>query len=104
MSREVTHRVDRETGHVVQLVSPERLREILDEDGDTYDRPSDFGPDDEWEVAEEWCERYGSRATAEDEKQIGALQCEMISQCEANDDHPFAVVADTDLVVLGGAK
>jgi hypothetical protein len=52
MAREITHRVDRETRHAVQLVSPERLREILDEDGETYDRPKHFGPDDEWDVAD----------------------------------------------------
>lgn len=52
MAREITHRTDPETGRAIQIVSPERLREILDEDGDTYDRPKDFGQDDEWEVAE----------------------------------------------------
>jgi len=46
MSTEITHVVYE--GKVVQLVSPERLREILDADGDTYDRPQDFGPEDEW--------------------------------------------------------
>jgi hypothetical protein len=50
MSREVTHRRDPDDGHMVQLVSPERLREILDADGETYDPPSGFGPDDEWDV------------------------------------------------------
>jgi hypothetical protein len=50
MSREITHKtID---GKLVQLVSAERLREILDEDGDTHERPKDFGPDDEWFVAE----------------------------------------------------
>lgn len=37
-------------GRVVQVVSPERLREILDADGEDYDRPKDFGPDDDWVV------------------------------------------------------
>lgn len=48
--REITHKTDRDTGRIVQLVSPKRLREILDADGDTYDRPKHFGPDDEWDV------------------------------------------------------
>jgi hypothetical protein len=50
MAREITHRVDRETRRVVQLVSAERLREILDEDGEDYARPRHFGADDEWDV------------------------------------------------------
>lgn len=46
---EITHKqVD---GRMVQVVTPQRLREILDEDGENYDPPDDFGPDDEWEVA-----------------------------------------------------
>lgn len=53
MSREITHRKDPDTGYLVQIVSPERLREILDEDGDSYDRPSWFGPEDQWDVEEE---------------------------------------------------
>lgn len=53
MSGEVTHRQDPETGRYVQIVTPSRLREILDADGETYDRPSGFGDDDEWSVAEE---------------------------------------------------
>jgi hypothetical protein len=48
---EVTHQVDSKTGNMIQLVSPERLREILDADGEDYERPSHFGLDDEWEVA-----------------------------------------------------
>lgn len=52
MSREVTHTVDPD-GHMVQVVSPQRLREILDADGDDYSRPSHFGPDDEWSVSDE---------------------------------------------------
>ncbi len=48
MNNETTHRnVD---GRLVQIVSPQRLREILDADGDDYSRPKDFGPDDEWYV------------------------------------------------------
>ena len=50
MSQEVTHRRDPDTGRMIQIVSPERLAKILDEDGDTHERPSHFGPDDEWEV------------------------------------------------------
>jgi hypothetical protein len=47
---EITHQKDPDTGAMRQLVSPERLREILDADGDDYSPPSGFGPDDEWEV------------------------------------------------------
>jgi hypothetical protein len=53
MARETTHAVDRETNRLVQLVSPERLREILDADGDDYTRPRDIGPDDEWDAGDE---------------------------------------------------
>ena len=52
MAREITHRVDRETKRVVQLVSAKRLRAILRKDGETLERPRDFGPDDEWDVGE----------------------------------------------------
>lgn len=51
MSREVTHRRDPDTGHYIQTVSPERLREILDADGETYERPDHLTDADEWEVA-----------------------------------------------------
>lgn len=51
MPREITHRRDPDTGNYVQVVSPERLREILRADGDTLDPPSGFGPNDEWDVA-----------------------------------------------------
>jgi hypothetical protein len=48
--RQITHQRD-EHGNMKQIVSPTRLREILDEDGDDYSRPKEFGPQDEWEVA-----------------------------------------------------
>lgn len=48
---EITHIIDPETGNRVQIVSPERLRAILDEDGDNYERPADFTEADEWRVA-----------------------------------------------------
>lgn len=48
---QVTHKnID---GRLVQIVSAERLREILDESGDDYSRPKDFGPDDGWDVGED---------------------------------------------------
>lgn len=47
---ELTHRYDKETGHLVQIVSPQRLRELLDEHGENYERPKDFKPEDEWDV------------------------------------------------------
>lgn len=53
MSAEITHRTDPDTRHLIQIVSPERLREILRSQGDTLSRPKDFGPDDEWDVGEE---------------------------------------------------
>jgi len=49
---ETTHIQD-DDGHLIQLVSPAELRRILDEDGDDYERPSDFGPNDEWIVEED---------------------------------------------------
>lgn len=45
---EITHR--NEDGRMVQIVTPERLTEILREQGESLSRPSDFGPKDEWEV------------------------------------------------------
>jgi len=53
MGTEITHRPDPDDGHMVQIVSPARLREILDENGEDHSRPKDFGPDDEWDVAED---------------------------------------------------
>jgi hypothetical protein len=49
--REVTHRLD-EHGILRQVVSAARLRQILDADGDDYDRPASFARDDEWFVEE----------------------------------------------------
>jgi hypothetical protein len=49
MDREITHQPD-EDGTLRQIVSPKRLRQILDEDGDDYSKPKDFGPKDEWKV------------------------------------------------------
>lgn len=43
---QITHRV--KDGRLVQIVSPQRLREVLDEEGSDYERPKDFGPNDEW--------------------------------------------------------
>jgi hypothetical protein len=50
---QVTHRIDPETNHMIQIVSPEELRRILRADGDTLEKPSDFGADDEWDTAED---------------------------------------------------
>ena len=47
---EITHQQDPETGHMRQVVTPERLREVLVEQGETLDPPSDFGSNDEWNV------------------------------------------------------
>ena len=48
--REITHRVVE--GRFRQVVSPERLREVLDQDGETTEPPPGFGPGDEWDVAD----------------------------------------------------
>lgn len=48
---EITHQP--EDGRLRQIITAERLTEILLADGDTLDRPSDFGPRDEWHVAAE---------------------------------------------------
>lgn len=53
MSSQITHRIDPETRRYVQIVSPEELRRILTEDGETLDPPSGFGPGDEWDVGDE---------------------------------------------------
>lgn len=50
MNDEITHQYDPDTGHIRQIVSPQRLREILDASDDNYDRPKDFRPNDEWNV------------------------------------------------------
>lgn len=50
---EVTHRYDNNTGRYMQVVPPEVLRRILDEQGSDYSPPDHFGPDDEWDVAED---------------------------------------------------
>jgi hypothetical protein len=49
MTREITH-TRHPDGYLQQIVSPARLRAILDEDGEDYSRPTEFGPADEWEV------------------------------------------------------
>lgn len=51
MSAEITHQRDQD-GRMRQIVSAERLTEILIRDGDTLDKPDDFGPGDEWFVAD----------------------------------------------------
>jgi hypothetical protein len=60
MGRQITHQPD-ENGIMRQIVSPAKLREILDRDGDDYSRPDHFGPKDEWDVAEETTERFEDR-------------------------------------------
>lgn len=47
---EITH-TDLGDGYLTQLVSAQRLREILDAEGSDHSRPADFSDDDEWEVA-----------------------------------------------------
>lgn len=52
---EITHRLDPDTNRYVQVVTPARLREILDDAGEDYTPPSGFCDADEWDV-----ERWGS--------------------------------------------
>ena len=58
MSAEITHvqchgcsECGDHGGHVRQIVSGEELRDVLDAQGESHDRPRDFGPLDEWTVA-----------------------------------------------------
>ena len=51
MTAEITHR--QEDGRMVQVVTPERLTEILREQGESLAKPKDFGPNDEWCVCDE---------------------------------------------------
>lgn len=50
---QTTHIVDEETGRYRQIVSPETLREVLDETGDDYERPDWMSDADEWDVGED---------------------------------------------------
>lgn len=59
MAGEITHRADPETGRMVQLVSAKRLRQILRQHGETYERPRDFRAGDEWDVNPSRRARYG---------------------------------------------
>ena len=52
MASETTHRLDRETRRYVQVVSPARLRKILDDAGSSYTPPRGFTEEDEWDVGE----------------------------------------------------
>ena len=49
---QVTHRWSEDEGRVVQVVTPDELRRVLDAEGCDYGRPDDFGDDDEWDVGE----------------------------------------------------
>ncbi len=46
-----THTDDPETGRLVQLLSPEELRDLLDLHNISHKRPSMFVDGDQWEVA-----------------------------------------------------
>lgn len=45
---EITHIDD--GGRMRQIVTPQRLTQLLREQGESLDRPADFGQDDEWQV------------------------------------------------------
>lgn len=53
MVGQITHVVDPDDGHLTQIVTAAELRRILRADGETLDRPDDFGPLDEWNVDED---------------------------------------------------
>ena len=48
---QVTHEYDDDKECMVQIVSPVELRRILDDQGDSYEPPSDWDVADEWAVA-----------------------------------------------------
>jgi hypothetical protein len=50
---EITHKFDETIGCLVQVVTPERLRQILDSEGEDHSRPDYFSDFDEWEVEKE---------------------------------------------------
>lgn len=47
-----THRYDVDSGRLIQVVSPAELRAVLDTDGSSYSRPTDFIAADEWDVGD----------------------------------------------------
>jgi hypothetical protein len=49
---QITHQPD-ENGVMRQIVTPETLRQVLEDAGDDYTRPEFFGPADEWDVCAE---------------------------------------------------
>lgn len=63
---QITHRIDPETSRMVQIVSADELRKVLDESGDDYSRPRDFGPDDEWDVGDRQCDGCGAVLTTDE--------------------------------------
>lgn len=63
---EITHRADPDDGHMIQIVGPACLTRMLREQGETLDRPRDFGERDEWLVLGEAEEKWGSPPPDED--------------------------------------
>jgi hypothetical protein len=51
--REITHKFDEAIGCLVQVVPPEKLRQILDSEGEDYSRPDYFSDFDEWDTGED---------------------------------------------------
>ena len=85
MSDQITHQMDPDTGHMRQIVPPHVLRAILDADGDSYERPADFGPDDEWDTGtRDHCPKCGAESGDEGHSnyQHGA-NCECGGGCDA---------------------
>jgi hypothetical protein len=55
MTRQITHKNAVGPGgqrYLQQIVSPTELKRQLHRDGESLQRPKDFGPDDEWNVGE----------------------------------------------------
>jgi len=50
---EITHTRDAATGHMVQIVTPQGLREVLDTEGSDYRRPPWLSAGDEWDTESE---------------------------------------------------
>lgn len=48
---QITHQL--RDGRYIQIVTPAKLRAVLDADGDDYKRPTDFRDGDEWDVGDD---------------------------------------------------
>lgn len=85
---ELTHTTDPIDGHATQIVTPRRLRAILDAQGNDYSRPDGFGPDDEWDCGEQDVSR-----TAAALGRLGGKAGRGASQVRGDSDHYRAIRA-----------